>query len=120
MNAVNTVLADLRDADRDCAYATIKREPLEALIQEWERRGDHVALLASLLARARNQLSANHRSQPCNGSQETTLRALDSAVAESASVLAHYRHGVRRELAAGRSEERRVGKECRSRWSPYH
>src|SRR3989449_7184087 len=26
---------------------------------------------------------------------------------------------VRRELAV-RSEERRVGKECRSRWSPYH
>ena len=22
--------------------------------------------------------------------------------------------------ADGRSEERRVGKECRSRWSPYH
>src|SRR3712207_9231686 len=32
---------------------------------------------------------------------------------------------VHRDLAAepttaGRSEERRVGKECRSRWSPYH
>src|SRR3712207_9422541 len=25
-----------------------------------------------------------------------------------------------REVLAGRSEERRVGKECRSRWSPYH
>ena len=24
------------------------------------------------------------------------------------------------ELRLGRSEERRVGKECRSRWSPYH
>src|SRR3989441_3494836 len=24
------------------------------------------------------------------------------------------------EIAAQRSEERRVGKECRSRWSPYH
>ena len=24
------------------------------------------------------------------------------------------------ELATIRSEERRVGKECRSRWSPYH
>ena len=24
------------------------------------------------------------------------------------------------ELRDGRSEERRVGKECRSRWSPYH
>ena len=23
-------------------------------------------------------------------------------------------------LAGARSEERRVGKECRSRWSPYH
>src|SRR2546430_12411250 len=24
------------------------------------------------------------------------------------------------EIKKGRSEERRVGKECRSRWSPYH
>ena len=24
------------------------------------------------------------------------------------------------ELGGNRSEERRVGKECRSRWSPYH
>jgi len=27
---------------------------------------------------------------------------------------------VRSDALAGRSEERRVGKECRSRWSPYH
>src|SRR2546422_2233254 len=27
---------------------------------------------------------------------------------------------ARAAAAAGRSEERRVGKECRSRWSPYH
>src|SRR5256885_16576030 len=27
---------------------------------------------------------------------------------------------VRRTLKPDRSEERRVGKECRSRWSPYH
>ena len=26
----------------------------------------------------------------------------------------------KRFLETGRSEERRVGKECRSRWSPYH
>ena len=25
-----------------------------------------------------------------------------------------------KKAAAKRSEERRVGKECRSRWSPYH
>src|SRR2546422_9707978 len=30
--------------------------------------------------------------------------------------------GIQRDLVTlmGRSEERRVGKECRSRWSPYH
>src|SRR5256885_12195415 len=34
---------------------------------------------------------------------------------------AHRLLGLRRRAHAGlRSEERRVGKECRSRWSPYH
>ena len=28
--------------------------------------------------------------------------------------------GTRARKASLRSEERRVGKECRSRWSPYH
>src|SRR3712207_9295002 len=28
--------------------------------------------------------------------------------------------GMKRRLLIARSEERRVGKECRSRWSPYH
>src|SRR2546430_8386783 len=27
---------------------------------------------------------------------------------------------VTEDVSTGRSEERRVGKECRSRWSPYH
>src|SRR3712207_9325941 len=29
-------------------------------------------------------------------------------------------YGVSNWVNSGRSEERRVGKECRSRWSPYH
>ena len=29
-------------------------------------------------------------------------------------------NGQKRLLLSARSEERRVGKECRSRWSPYH
>ena len=28
--------------------------------------------------------------------------------------------GIKGEIKVQRSEERRVGKECRSRWSPYH
>ena len=31
-----------------------------------------------------------------------------------------HRKGATRAFGPGRSEERRVGKECRSRWSPYH
>ena len=31
-----------------------------------------------------------------------------------------YRGLARNVQLEGRSEERRVGKECRSRWSPYH
>ena len=31
-----------------------------------------------------------------------------------------YSDRMRRARASLRSEERRVGKECRSRWSPYH
>ena len=30
------------------------------------------------------------------------------------------KHSEDMELVTTRSEERRVGKECRSRWSPYH
>src|SRR5258707_12030000 len=38
------------------------------------------------------------------------------------TVLGGFRRGLRVLVVAGhdRSEERRVGKECRSRWSPYH
>ena len=34
----------------------------------------------------------------------------------------YYRKGysIRKSSMDDRSEERRVGKECRSRWSPYH
>jgi|GEM_PF-5439443 len=31
-----------------------------------------------------------------------------------------YQIGPEIMVLGGRSEERRVGKECRSRWSPYH
>ena len=41
-------------------------------------------------------------------------------VVEEALELARRHRASERVLASRRSEERRVGKECRSRWSPYH
>src|SRR5688572_1725391 len=37
-----------------------------------------------------------------------------------ATILSLRRFGIASPEATKRSEERRVGKECRSRWSPYH
>ena len=40
---------------------------------------------------------------------------------EKAAIIAEVEAGMRcTDVANKRSEERRVGKECRSRWSPYH
>ena len=39
---------------------------------------------------------------------------------ESLNVSASSIKGVHKYTITARSEERRVGKECRSRWSPYH
>ena len=48
--------------------------------------------------------------------RESVRRASVDAVAEG-GLAGSLRASIRR---ASRSEERRVGKECRSRWSPYH
>ena len=42
-----------------------------------------------------------------------------AAGADASAKLLHLTGGISAAFAS-RSEERRVGKECRSRWSPYH
>src|SRR3989441_9978969 len=48
------------------------------------------------------------------------LTRLDPQLAGLAAKLTNQNCRARAPAAAVRSEERRVGKECRSRWSPYH
>ena len=49
--------------------------------------------------------------------QEAVVVGLEAAAEEGDKRVTSYRdHGH----MLARSEERRVGKECRSRWSPYH
>ncbi len=108
MNALDGVLADLVEADRDCAYVTVKREPLEELIADWVGRGDRLALFCGLLTRARNELaqaSAMHpdkelRPNLLSAPRESMIRALDATVTESLSAIAHHRDTIRRELAS--------------------
>ena len=51
--------------------------------------------------------------QEVDYTKRMTLTALGSCLLNAAGLAAA-------EKGFGRSEERRVGKECRSRWSPYH
>ena len=44
---------------------------------------------------------------------ELTQKQFAQSIGRSEAVIQTYEQGTR-------SEERRVGKECRSRWSPYH
>ena len=46
--------------------------------------------------------------------------ALDSCPQRRGVCVRVYTTTPRKPNSAMRSEERRVGKECRSRWSPYH
>src|SRR6266511_4639504 len=57
---------------------------------------------------------------PVDTAAEPGRRASDPAPAATAAELERDDPPVGCNGRSARSEERRVGKECRSRWSPYH
>src|SRR5256884_9181834 len=77
-----------------------------------------VAIIGILAAIAIPQFSA-YRKRGYEAQVKSDLR--NAATAEEAYFATTqpsvYKSGA---FSNGRSEERRVGKECRSRWSPYH
>ena len=67
------------------------------------------------LAAAGAEVALTYRShQP-----DEVLNAIRALGVKAAAIEADFA-GMDASGAAKRSEERRVGKECRSRWSPYH
>ncbi len=104
MSDLDSVLADLVESDRECAYVTVKREPLETLIEEWLARGDQISLLCGLVARAQKELAVSWTprvlTQPIQRSQEAILHELNSATAQQGTTIVHHRHAIRQDLAA--------------------
>ena len=49
-----------------------------------------------------------------------TLQGKDAILYTEELLNMYFSKYWHKDIAAHRSEERRVGKECRSRWSPYH
>src|SRR2546430_5199662 len=84
--------------------------------------GAHMGLTQGLLS----ALVADTAPAPLRGTAFGVFHLVSGVALLGASVLAGWlwsEYGAAATFDAGaafRSEERRVGKECRSRWSPYH
>src|SRR2546428_2787435 len=83
---------------------------LEAGLRVFAERGVGAGSLDEVAATAGFTKGAIYRQFRSKG-------AFVLALFEQFAAVARARSGARQ---ADRSEERRVGKECRSRWSPYH
>ena len=58
----------------------------------------------------------NHTKELIERAHRGDEKARETLVLENMGLIG----SIVRRFAGRRSEERRVGKECRSRWSPYH
>ena len=76
-------------------------------------------LAAVAHAGAPMQLSDQQMDAVTAGSAKTITAFQTSAVGRNTATQTSVGN-IATESPGGRSEERRVGKECRSRWSPYH
>src|SRR3989441_10299068 len=96
-------------------YTTLFRSPLRRLIQPYllRRLKTDRAIVADLPDKTEVKAFCLLSSAQAALYQKT--------VDELERAIAGLTQGIeRRGLVLARSEERRVGKECRSRWSPYH
>ena len=82
--------------------AVVEAEKIEATQEDIEKEIENMAKMYQMEADKLKELV---------GEEEKKQIALDMAVQKAVEFVVD---------AAVRSEERRVGKECRSRWSPYH
>jgi len=105
----NGLLEETRDALEDAGFP-------DAHIDDWPQTAPGVRLVLAELVAARAEIAQLHDDIT---HRDATIRNLEGGLAAERAALARVR-AVANGLSLHRSEERRVGKECRSRWSPYH
>src|SRR2546429_9541183 len=93
--------------------------------QDLERqKNEGQAYFNDVVPKARG--TASRLTEEANGYRQSVIANAEGEAARFRQILVEYNKapGVTRERlyldTVQRSEERRVGKECRSRWSPYH
>src|SRR5258708_24501208 len=88
----------------------------------FQQRYNIDARIARALKLSKEYLEPVPKGQTPRNSVDAHVEWLQSEPGYTDAVAAEYRRAKRSEQLriAERSEERRVGKECRSRWSPYH
>ena len=81
-----------------------------------------IGSIQDLIARAKKEPGRLNYASAGNGSGQHLYVELLKSAADMNLTHVPYKGAapVVTDLMGGRSEERRVGKECRSRWSPYH
>ena len=94
------------------------------IVDEANRQVNKIHKAASNLVKAQTQAEMIHLIMDDLTEEEAKIykrgrNAKAITRAKNAS-MSDYRVATGFEALMGRSEERRVGKECRSRWSPYH
>src|ERR1043166_4763477 len=95
--------------------ARLRTEPPQRM-PEQRLAGDFEVLLGDARVHARAGAGGGNQSEMAGHAQRLNrdYRATRGRPATAATLSAADK------TCPGRSEERRVGKECRSRWSPYH
>src|SRR5574337_1483543 len=105
---------------RELAHALHPLPTLEDAQQVRNEVDEFRVLLSREVALPFDQLCDIRESLRQSGAEGAVLAAVDLVrIAASLEAAADIRRTIARSRGQ-RSEERRVGKECRSRWSPYH
>src|SRR2546422_10522131 len=104
------------------ATCRLNEDPIASTVRKIIRPCCHPSTGVTGQARS---ISNRGESASCRNQREgcwpsASLEPAEALAGLQACLLALVRGALEQDHSRERSEERRVGKECRSRWSPYH